>query len=121
MSHHTPGWKFFHEQIAALEKGDIERLMAQYHQDAVLVTFDRTVRGVPALREYFAGYLARLGSMALLSADRFTETADSIYFEATVRTDSAEAKVYDVVLLRDGRATHQFAGVISTSPLIPID
>ena len=28
----------------------------------------------------------------------------------------AEAKVYDVFMLRDGKITHQFTGVISVSP-----
>jgi ketosteroid isomerase-like protein len=117
MSQQTPGRAFYEEQIAALETQDIERLMAQYAEDAVLVTFDATVSGVTALREYFVGYLARLGSMKLLSTDRFTETPDSIYFEATIRTSLVEARVYDVFMLSDGKATHQFAGVLSRSPL----
>ena len=83
---------------------------------AVLVGFDFTVKGKAALREHFEGYLKRLGSLRLISTDRFTETEDSIFFEATIESDLGEARVYDVFILRDGKATHQFTGVISVSP-----
>lgn len=112
----TPGRAFYERQIALLEAGDVEGLMGQYHEDATLVTFEATVAGLPALREYFRGYLARLGSLRLKSTDRFAETADSILFEATVVTDLGEARVYDVFVLREGRATHHFAGVIALTP-----
>jgi hypothetical protein len=119
MTQKTPGWAFFDRQIAALESGDIDKVMAQYQEDAVLVSFDTTVRGLPALREHFVKYLARLGSLKLLSTEHFTETPDSIFLEATVRTSSADAKVYDIFMLRDGKATHHFTGLISVSPLAP--
>jgi hypothetical protein len=119
MSQQTPGRAFYDRQIAALESGDIDKVMAQYHQDAVLVSFDTTVRGLAALREHFVEYLARLGSLTLLSTDRWAETPDSVFFEATVRTSSADVKVYDVFMLREGKATHHFTGLISISPLVP--
>lgn len=112
----TAGQKFYQEQIAALEAHDIDGLMEQYDDDAVLVGFDFTIQGRHALRDHFVAYLARLGSLKLVSTDRFTETDDSIFFEATIHTSLAEAKVYDVFMLRDGKATHQFTGVISVSP-----
>ena len=112
----TSGQKFYQEQVAALEAHDIDGLMEQYHDDAVVIGFDFTIRGRQALREHFEAYLARLGSLKLVSTDRFTETDDSIFFEATIRTSMAEAKVYDAFVLRDDKATHQFTGVISVSP-----
>jgi ketosteroid isomerase-like protein len=118
MTEQTSGRAFYQRQIAALESGDIDRVMAQYHEDAVLVSLDTTVHGLAALREHFVGYLARLGSLTLLSTDRWAETPDSIFFEATVRTGSGEAKVYDVFILREGKATHHFTGLISFSPLV---
>ena len=99
-----------------MEAQDIDALVRQYHEDAVMVGFDFTVRGQPAIREHLTAYLARLGSMKLVSTDRFAETEDSIFFEATVHTPLAEARVYDVFVLHDGRATHQWTGVISVSP-----
>lgn len=113
----TVGQDFYQQQVAALEAQDIDALVAQYHVDAVMVGFDFTVRGHEAIREHLTGYLAKLGGMRLISTDRFAETEDSIFFEATVRTPLAEARVYDVFMLRHGKATHQFTGVISVSPL----
>ena len=112
----TAGQRFYQEQVAALEAHDIDGLMQQYHDDAVLIGFDFTIKGRQALRDHFVSYLARLGSLKLVSTDRFTETEDSIFFEATIHTTLAEARVYDAFMLRDGKATHQFTGVISVSP-----
>jgi ketosteroid isomerase-like protein len=115
----APGKQFYDTQIAFLEAGDLDGLMSQYHEDTILVGFDLTVRGREALRKHMEGYLARLGSFKLKSTDKFTETGDSIFFEATVLTDLGEARVYDVFMLKDGRATHQFTGLISLAPLPP--
>jgi len=52
-----------------------------------------------------------LGYIKLVSTDKFTETEDSIYFEATVETKLGVVRVYDVFLLNDGKATHHFTGL----------
>ncbi len=109
----TPGRAFYERQIAALEAGDINAIPAQYHPDASMVGFDFVVMGHVAIKEYFEGYLERLGTLKLKSTDKFTETADAIFFEATITSNLGEAKVYDVFMLRDGKATHHFSGVIS--------
>lgn len=108
---------FYDRQVALLEAGDVETIVTeQYAEDAVLAGFDVTVRGRDALRKHFEGYLAHLGGLKLLSTDKYTETDDSIFFEATVRTGLGEARVYDVFVLRDGKATHHFTGLISVTP-----
>ncbi len=103
----TPGRAFYGWQIALLEAGDVDGLMAQYHEDAVVVTFGTTVAGRPAIHRYFERYLARLGSLRLTSTDKFTENDDAIFSEATVESDRGEARVYDVF---------PFAGVITPTP-----
>ena len=40
----TSGQKFYQEQVAALEAHDIDGLMEQYHDDAVVIGFDFTIR-----------------------------------------------------------------------------
>lgn len=100
----TPGRASYGRQIALLEANDVDGLMARYHDDAVVVTFDTTVAGLPAIREYFERYLARLGSLRLKATEKFTETADSLFFEATVESDLGAARAYDVFLLRQGKA-----------------
>lgn len=112
----SPGRIFYDEQVRCLEQRDIAGLMAQYAPDAVVIGFDFTVRGHEAIRDHFVVYLERLGNIKLVSTDRFTETEDSIFFEATLDTDLGRARVYDVFMLRDGKTTRQFTGVIAVAP-----
>ena len=112
----TPGGRFYEQQVGYLEAGDIDGLMSQYGDDAVLVGLEYVVRGRDAIREHLTGYLARLGKLRLKSTDKFVETEDSIFFEATIVTSIGEAHVYDVFMLRDGKTTHQFTGVIAVNP-----
>ena len=109
----TPGKAFYQRQIAALEAHDMEALLRQYHPDATMIGFDFTVRGHAAIRTHLAGYLERLGTLKLKSTDKYTETEDAIFFEATITSCLGEARVYDVFLLREGKATHHFTGVLS--------
>lgn len=109
----TPGKAFYRRQIAALEARDLNALLAQYHPDASMVGYDFVVKGHVAIKKHFEGYLERLGALKLKSTDKFTETEDAIFFEATITSRLGEARVYDVFLLRDGKATHHFSGVIS--------
>ncbi len=109
----TPGKAFYQRQIAALEALDMDALMAQYYPDATIIGFDFTVKGYAAIRKHFEGYLERLGTLKLQSTDKFTETEDAIFLEATITSRLGEARVYDVFLLRDGKTTHHFTGVIS--------
>ena len=78
-----------------------------------MVGFDFVVRGHAAIRNHFEGYLESLGMLKLKSTDKYTETEDAIFFEATITSDLGEAQVYDVFMLRDGKATHHFSGVVS--------
>ena len=57
----TPGWDFYNQQIACLEAHDIDGLMDQYHDDAVLISFDFIIRGSEAIRQHMEGYLQRAG------------------------------------------------------------
>lgn len=114
----SPGRRFYERQVALLEAGDVHSIVReQYHPDATLVRFEGNVRGRDALDEHFRNYLAHLGSIRLESTDKFTETDDSIFFEATVLTEIGRARVYDVFLLADGKATHHFTGVLELVPM----
>jgi hypothetical protein len=116
MDNNTPGTEFYNNQITYLEANDLGGIVDQYHDDAVIIGFDFQVRGREAIRNHMEGYLQRLGSFKLLATDKFTETPDSIFFEATCETSLGVARVYDVFMLRDGKATYQFTGVISVVP-----
>jgi len=112
----TPGKRFFDRQIALLAEQDIDGIANQYAPDAKLVSFDVVRNGREEIRQHFVGYLAALGKIDLKSVDKWAETDDSIFFEATVWTAHGEAHVYDVFMLRDGKATHHFTGLISFTP-----
>ena len=112
----TPGKLFYDQQVASLEASDVDGLMAQYHPDAVLIGFEAVVRGQQALRDHFVRYLDRLGALQIgvhrpLCRDRRLD-----FLRSDGRDEPGQARVYDVFLLRDGKVTHQFTGVISFSP-----
>ena len=112
----SPGRRFYDHQISVLEAKDIAGIVDQYQPDAVVVGFDFQVRGSAAIARHFAAYLDEIGSLKLVSTDRWAETEDSIFFEATVQTAHGTAQVYDVFLLREGKATHQYTGLLSFTP-----
>ncbi len=115
MTTQTPGRKFYDDQVRFLEAHDIDGIMSHYTEDAEIVSFDFVRKGHAEIRPHFEGYLKMLGNITLLSTDKFAETDDSIYFEATIRADIGIARVYDVFILESGRATHHFTGVISVT------
>ena len=113
----SAGGEFYNRQVKFLEGNDVEGLISnQYHPDATVVSFDFVVRGREALRTHFHNYLNHLGHLKLISTDKFAETEDSIFFEATVDVAGGTARVYDVFILRDGKATHHFTGLLGFTP-----
>jgi hypothetical protein len=112
----SPGRKFYEEQLDHLAAKDVDGLVANhYNDDAVLISFDVTVKGREALREYFQTYLDRLGTLTVTSTDKFTETENTIFFEATVTSNLGTVRVYDAFVLRDGKISYHFAGVFGPS------
>jgi hypothetical protein len=115
----TPGKEFYDRQVAYLAEKNIGALIEnQYHPDAVLVSFDTTVRGHAALKQHFKNYLDYLGQIKLLSTDKFAEIDDAIFFEATVETVHGIAVVYDVFTFKDGKAIRHFTGVKEVRPKV---
>lgn len=110
------GRAFYLEQIRFCETRDIEGLRSHYTDDATLITFDRQVVGRDAIADYFVGYLDGLPGLTLKSTDQFVETADTIFFEATIILATGEARVYDAFVLRDGKAHRHFAGLLGFTP-----
>lgn len=108
----TPGRKFYREQLGYLAARDVDGLIDNhYNADAVLIGFDMVVRGRAALKEYFRNYLTRLGNLEVTSTNKFRETADTIFLEASVVSQSGPAVVYDAMVLRDGKISYHFTGV----------
>ena len=77
----TNGQKFYQKQLDFLYANDSEGLIdSNYDVDAVLHSFDHTIEGNRALKEYFKGYLEMLGSLKVISTDKWTETENTIFF-----------------------------------------
>lgn len=107
----SPGRRLFDNQVRCLLAGDPERLVAEnYQPDATVQSFQWTVTGADALKAHFGRYLSAVRILEVVSVDGFAETADSIAFEATIRTDKGIARVYDVMTLRDGLVAFHFTG-----------
>jgi hypothetical protein len=107
------GREFYERHVQFLIDRDVDGLIeSNYNDDALLVTHNAVVRGREELRQFFAGYLDLLGQLEVLSTDAFTDTGDTILFEATMRSNLGEVRVYDAFVLRDGRIDYHFAGVM---------
>jgi hypothetical protein len=112
MADESPKRQFYEAQIRYLVAGDVEGLIDnQYTDDATLVSFDNQIHGNAALKTYFKGYLEMLGKLEVVSTDKFVETDDALFFEATVNTNFGQAKVFDAWVLRDGKIAYHFTGV----------
>jgi hypothetical protein len=104
--------QLYEAQLRYLQAGDVDGLIDnQYTDDALLVSFDNQIRGNAALKDYFRGYLQVLGTIEVLSTDRFVETDDTVFFEATMKTNLGQARVFDAWVLRDGKISYHFTGV----------
>lgn len=112
MSEDTAKRQLYEAQIRYLQAADVDGLIDnQYTEDALLVSFDHQIRGNAALKEYFRGYLQVLGTIEVLSTDRFVETDDTVFFEATMRTNLGQARVFDARVLRGDKTAYHFTGV----------
>jgi len=105
--------EYLDDQVKLLQQRDVDALLERhYDPDAALVTQGVAVRGHGALRDYFIQYLDTLGDFVVNSIDLLSAADDAFLLEATVTSALGRARVYDAFVLRDGRATHHFAGVI---------
>src|SRR5256885_16742286 len=113
----TMGKAFYDEQVDYLVRNDVDGLIeSHYAPDAELIGFEFVVRGTEALKVHFRQYLKGLPGLQLVSTDKFRESEDAVFFEATVDTDYGRARVYDAFVLRGGKATHHFTGLLSFTP-----
>jgi len=117
MTEITPGKTFYNRQVAFLEAHDVEGLIAsQYAPNAELVGYDLHVQGTQALIKHFTGYLEQLGSLKLVSTDKFMEIENAIMFEASIQVAAGVARVYDTFVLKDGKAIYHFTGMLGFTP-----
>ena len=89
--------------------GDLEGTLADYAPDAVVVTVDGALRGLPAIRDFFARMFAEFGQPGTTAAVRqnFAEgDCAFVCWEAETPDHTYEAAT-DTFLIRDGRIAVQ--------------
>ena len=88
---------------------DLEGILADYAPDAVILTADGAVRGLPAIRGYFAEAFAEFGRAGTTFAMRMVlvegDCAFIVWDAETVDTRFESAS--DTFLVRDGRIVVQ--------------
>jgi len=108
----TPGRKFYDEHLAFINAKDFDGLIdSHYNEDAVFTSFFGNVRGREALRDHLRSYLRSLGNLKV-RLDKLTESEDTLLLETTVTTDAGTVRTYDAFVLRNGKVSYQFYGVI---------
>jgi aerobic carbon-monoxide dehydrogenase small subunit len=108
----TPAKEIYQRQVDFMLKGDAEGLVdSNYHDDAMVVSHEFVVKGKDALKEHFRQYLKWVHIQEVKSTDHFTEADNTIFFEATVRSNFGIVRVFDVWVLNDGKIRYHFTGI----------
>jgi hypothetical protein len=109
----TTARHLFERQVRLLDAHDLEGLLGQYHEDAVLLRFDRTVAGKAALREHFTAYLARRPRVKEVT--QIAETDDLVSYQAVLEIAGEEVRSYGAMWLRGERIARQVNGLFPVS------
>jgi hypothetical protein len=113
----TTARHLFERQVRLLDAHDLEGLLGQYHEDAVLLRFDRTVAGKAALREHFTAYLAR--GPRVKEVTQIAETDDLVSYQAVLEIAGEEVRSYGAMWLRGERIARQVNGLFPVSAQPP--
>ncbi|MER5775232.1 nuclear transport factor 2 family protein [Streptomyces sp. NPDC002039] len=98
----------FVRQMEALAALDIEAVMKNYTDDAVLLRFEATAVGIEAVREALTGYLTL--KPTLVELQDYIETEDTIFYRAIMNLDGEPEHAFGTLVVRDGRIWRQSAG-----------
>jgi hypothetical protein len=98
----------FERQVRLIAAGDLEGLLGQYHEDAVLLRFDRVVTGRAALRDYLAAFLAAGPAIQPLQT---AATDDVVSYQALVTHGDEEVRQYGVIVTRGERIARHVTGL----------
>jgi hypothetical protein len=95
-------------RLRLLAAGDLEGLLGQYHDDAVLLRFDRTVRGRDALREHLGGELAQ--RPVVREVLDLTAVEDVVSFHLQLERGGEEVRTHGALFLRGERIAREVSG-----------
>jgi hypothetical protein len=81
-----------------------------FTEDAQLITARVDVAGREPIRKIFQDLFAIETDFTPLSVQNITNDSDYVWFEATVTSSLGERRVYDMMLIRDGKVHLQLVG-----------
>jgi len=93
----------FHDALLALQRGDLPALMAEYAEDAVLMTRDHVYAGREAVQGYFVGAFSAMPNLTLTGTGEHMH-GDVVLFSWTA--DSTVARIptgVDTFVIRDDK------------------
>lgn len=99
----------FDRHLRLLDAGDLEGLLGQYHEDAVLLRFDRAVRGKAALRDHLTAHLAQRPKVREVT--QVADADDTVSYQAVLELGGEEVRGYGVLVLRGERIARQVEGL----------
>ena len=100
--------ELFDRQVRLIDAGDLEGLLGQYHDDAVILRVDRTFTGKAALREHFTAYLAQRPRVREVT--QLADGADLVSYQTVVELGGEELRTYGALFLRGERIARQVTG-----------
>jgi len=100
----------FDHHVGALLKGDLDGMMSDYSDDSIVIAPDGVVKGLGAIRAFFAGFLAGLLKPGTydLKVDAQHIEGDVVYVLWHARCAAADVVFAgDTFLIRDGKIAVQ--------------
>lgn len=103
MSDQTPPAEtVLRRRFRLIDAGELDALLSLYHDDAVLLRFDRALCGREALRAHFAAWLSRGPRLTELTA--LAATSDLAVYHATISESGGEPRpIHGTIGLRGER------------------
>jgi hypothetical protein len=101
--------ELFDRHVRLIEANDLEAVLGQYHEDAVLLRFDRVVRGKDALREHYGAYLATRPRFKELL--QVADTEDLVSYQAVIEQGDEEHRAYGAIHTRGERILRHVSGL----------
>lgn len=106
------GLDFYNEQLGYMARGDIAGLLRDhYHEDAELVTFEFTLKGIDAIYTYLTeDSPAKMGKALGMETTHFAESDDVVIFNAKVNSEKMGLFVArDVFYFKDAKVYRHIA------------
>lgn len=105
--------EIFDRQLRLIDAGDLEALLGLYHEDAVLLRFDRTVSGRAALRDHFAAHLAQ--RPRLREVTQVADAGELVSYQAVTEVGGEEVRGYGVLVLRGERIAREVSALFPSA------